>query len=209
MLIVHQNIDKEPEKMIIFDLDGTLANCEHRRHFIDVKEAMEKGFAYEDTYCDMDGYQSRGYFFTKDIDRRWKPNWQAFYEACTQDSVNEYVRYVMEGIHYGHEKEMEIWSGRCESVRDKTEVWLDKHIPKKWYQKLQMRPIGDNTPDDVLKERWLDEYYNQGDCGLRWATHDKCCRKIDFVFDDRPKVVRMWRRRGIFVFNCAQSDGEF
>jgi hypothetical protein len=29
------------------------------------------------------------------------------------------------------------------------------------------------------------------------------------VFDDRPKVVRMWRETGLFVFNCAQHDKEF
>ncbi len=34
-------------------------------------------------------------------------------------------------------------------------------------------------------------------------------KTIDFVFDDRPKVIRMWRRRGIFVFNCCQHDREF
>ena len=65
-----------------------------------------------------------------------------------------------------------------------------------WDRRLKMRPIGDSTPDDVLKERWLDEALAQG-------------KNIDFVFDDRPKVIRMWRRRGIFVFNCAQHDKEF
>lgn len=60
-----------------------------------------------------------------------------------------------------------------------------------------MRPIGDNTPDDQLKERWLDEHIVGSG------------KQIDFVFDDRPKVVRMWRRRGIFVFDVNQSGKEF
>ena len=59
-----------------------------------------------------------------------------------------------------------------------------------------MRPIGDFTPDDELKEKWLDEALSREEI-------------IDFVFDDRPKVIRMWRKRGIFVFNCNQTDEEF
>jgi len=59
-----------------------------------------------------------------------------------------------------------------------------------------MRPVGDSTPDDILKERWLDEAIANG-------------KTIDMVFDDRPKVVRMWQRRGIFVFNCCQHNEEF
>lgn len=61
---------------------------------------------------------------------------------------------------------------------------------------LKMRPIGDSTPDDVLKEKWLDEALKEG-------------KNVEFVFDDRPKVVRMWRRRGVFVFDVNQSGEEF
>jgi len=97
---------------------------------------------------------------------------------------------------------VQIWSGRCESVRHKTELWLWDHAgcgfdsTLTYPQILKMRPIGDNTPDDQLKERWMDEAIAEG-------------KTIDFVFDDRPKVIRMWRRRGIFVFNCCQHDEEF
>jgi hypothetical protein len=59
-----------------------------------------------------------------------------------------------------------------------------------------MRPIGDHTPDDELKERWLKEALAEG-------------KTIEYVFDDRPKVVRVWRKHGIFVFNCCQHEEEF
>jgi len=72
-------------KMIVFDLDGCLADCEHRRHFVDVSKAVEKGIAYEDTYCNIGGIQSNGYFLTVDPVRRWQPDWKAFYEACDKD----------------------------------------------------------------------------------------------------------------------------
>jgi hypothetical protein len=46
------------------------------------------------------------------------------------------------------------------------------------------------------KEKWLDEALAQG-------------KTIDMVFDDRPRIVRMYRRRGIFVFDVNQSGKEF
>ena len=163
--------------MIIFDLDGTLANCEHRRHFVDYNKWI--------------GKQTIGSDLSK-----FKPDWKAFYEACDKD---EPIMPVIE--HYRmqifHGKEVCIWSGRCESVREKTLRWLHNNsVGTSHIKELKMRPIGDHTPDDQLKERWLDEALAEG-------------KTIEYVFDDRPKVVRMWRKHGIFVFNCAQSDREF
>lgn len=170
--------------MIIFDLDGTLADCEHRRHYVD---PLKTGYI-------------------NDILQKWEPNWKAFYEDCDKDvpfipviqiftaietaNICPITKKIMSPVH--------IWSGRCESVRGKTEWWINHHVtPFLWDSfRLKMRPIGDSTPDDILKERWLDESLSQG-------------KKIDFVFDDRPKVVCMWRRRGIFVFDVNQSGEEF
>jgi hypothetical protein len=62
--------------MIIFDLDGTLANCEHRRHFVDSscissKEDFEKWI--------------KPFHDAKECPR-WKQDWKAFYEACDKDT---------------------------------------------------------------------------------------------------------------------------
>jgi hypothetical protein len=165
--------------MIIFDLDGTLANCEHRRHFVEKNDGKLR------------------------CGENWKPDWDAFHEACDKDTPIEPVLdvfiHLTQGEPFNHD--VQIWSGRCESVREKTLKWLVNLTGycedyRYWERRLKMRPIGDSTPDDILKEKWLDEALSEG-------------KKIDFVFDDRPKVVRMWRRRSIFVFNCNQSDEEF
>ena len=146
----------------------------------------------EGYYCNL---TSTPYF-----GKPWKPDWKSFYEACDQDKPIEPVVSTMRRLSQ-HEN-VQIWSGRCESVRHKTELWLWDHAgcgfdsTLTYPQILKMRPIGDNTPDDQLKERWMDEAIAEG-------------KTIDFVFDDRPKVIRMWRRRGIFVFNCCQHDEEF
>jgi hypothetical protein len=180
--------------MIIFDLDGTLADCEHRLHFVD----PEKNLNYRMCLEDASGKHKRGKWY-HDNGIEFIPDWKSFYEACDKDSGIESVISIMRRL--SKYEEIQIWSGRCESVRDKTINWLYNKIPcfcpMSWFDKnLKMRPIGDNTPDDELKEKWLDELLSQG-------------KTIDFVFDDRPKVIRMWRRRGIFVFDCNQNGKEF
>lgn len=178
--------------MIIFDLDGTLADCEHRRHFVDrnhpdnLNKILSK-ISLESTP-------------EPDPEPIWKPQWKKFFESCNDDIPIWPVVRVIESLKLNEvtlkDKEIQIWSGRCESVRDRTVHWLKYIIGNYTYSHLKMRPLGDSTPDEILKEKWLDEALENG-------------RKIDFVFDDRPKVVRMWRRRGIFVFDCNQSGKEF
>ncbi len=166
--------------MIIFDLDGTLADCEHRRHFVDLDKIHPNSMGLE--YSDG---------------RKWKPDWKSFYEACDKDQPICPVIKIFDSLR--RRNELHIWSGRCESTKQKTLDWFEsmisgEHCLHKFH--LKMRPVEDYTPDDVLKEKWLDESISQG-------------KTVDFVFDDRPKVVRMWRRRGIFVFDCNQTGAEF
>lgn len=197
--------------MIIFNLDGTLADCEHRRHFVDPSYR-------DDCYCHFPATleQSEGWFYNDVFlmsdppkAKKFVPDWHSFYDACDKDDPIESVIEIWnDKISLGMMGSHQIWSGRCESVRDKTEKWLYKHLICFQPNQLKMRPIGDNTADDVLKERWLNErcadLITAQIEGRNPSGHD-----IDFVFDDRPKVIRMWRRRGIFVFNCCQHDGEF
>lgn len=181
--------------MIIFDLDGTLTDCEYRRHLVDPlkNKNLVKGWNIK---------TSGLHWFDKDTLEKWKPDWPAFYEACDQDKPIKPTLDLIEEMLLKSD-DIRIWSGRCESVRDKTIKWLSYQIPMtmkwgsgKWEKYLKMRPIADSTPDDVLKEKWLDDALAFGET-------------IEYVFDDRPKVVKMWRRRGIFVFDVNQSGKEF
>ncbi len=164
--------------MIIFDLDGTLADIEHRCYLIDSEKNVCR--------CgDGEVECPRHQFF--------KPRWDAFFEACDKDKPNRSVIEVFDCLTMqGHI--IEIWSGRSESVRQKTILWLIDHVPC-FSSKvlLKMRPHGDSTPDDQLKEAWLDEALALG-------------KRIELVFDDRSKVVKMWRRRGIPCFQVAEGD---
>jgi hypothetical protein len=54
-----------------------------------------------------------------------------------------------------------------------------------------MRAAGDFTPDEELKWQWIAEY----DLSM-----------IMCVFDDRTKVVQMWRSLGLACFQVAPED---
>lgn len=186
--------------MIIFDLDGTLADCNHRKYLIDEQGIHPAYFRHPCPTCNDGSYHMIDIQFHKATGKKWKPNWNAFFEACSDDLPIKPVIMLFRNLLC--EDEIQIWSGRSESVREKTMQWISENIyerieriPQETFS-LKMRPIGDYTPDEVLKEKWLNEALAEG-------------KKIQFVFDDRPKVVQMWRQRGIFVFNCLQNDGEF
>jgi hypothetical protein len=87
-------------------------------------------------------------------------------------------------------------SGRSERTRIATQDWLRKNSFS-MYQKLYMRKADDFRSDDVVKLEILDEIIS--DYG----------KQPDMVFDDRKRVVDMWRRNGIWVFDCNQSGEEF
>lgn len=190
--------------MILFNLDGTLADCEHRRHFVDPRYRDDCYFHFPATLTQSEGWYYKDVLLACDPPKAKKfvPDWQAFYEACDKDGQIEPVIEILDGIYQNTVRfweEVQIWSGRCESVREKTIKWLEENIL--WDGlggkiSLKMRPIGDSTPDDELKERWLDEALAAG-------------KTIDFVFDSHKHCVGMWRRRGIFVFNCCQHEKEF
>ena len=84
-----------------------------------------------------------------------------------------------------------IFSGRDSISRKETESWLaGMGISPDFFR---MRPQGTFTPDDVLKKEWLDQEIEDG--------HEIMC-----VFDDRDKVVRMWRDNGIACFQVNWGD---
>jgi hypothetical protein len=54
-----------------------------------------------------------------------------------------------------------------------------------------MRAASDFTPDEELKRQWIEEYK---------LEHILC------IFDDRKKVVDMWRSLGLTCFQVAPGD---
>ena len=130
---------------------------------------------------------------------RSKPkNWKAFNAGIPGDQVNEAVRTVYRHFALSPfgDATVVIASGRSEEVRESTEEWLRRNDIIQ-YDKLYMRKDRDFRSDDIIKEEILKEIIT--DYG----------KKPDMVFDDRRRVVNMWRANGIWVFDCNQSGEDF
>lgn len=118
------------------------------------------------------------------LDRK---DWRGFFAACPGDTVIEHVRLVLWQLAAEHR--VEIWSGRSDEVRAETEAWLeDNDISAS--QLTFMRKAGDHRPDDVVKREFL-------------ANADQ---RPDVIFDDRARVVQMWRAEGIPCFQVAAGE---
>ena len=151
---------KQERKTIIFDVDGTIADVEHRRHLVN----GDKGF---------------------------KPDWDAFRKATEDDTPVQWVcdiakRYIAQG------DDVAFFSARNESEREITEKQISQWIGD-GHKGVFLRPNGDYTPDDEFKSALADKFIDMGG-------------KIDLIFDDRQKVVDMWRDKGFTVVQVADGD---
>lgn len=151
--------------LYIFDIDGTIALIDHRRHILDEVDDSNR--------------------------------WRRFYAACDKDTPNDPVIKTMESLRITG---AEIWffSGRSAEVRNKTVAWLTDNTSFMSHDLgaiLVMRDEGDYTADDTLKRSWYE----------RMLIQDQ--QRLIAVFDDRDRVVKMWRDVGVACFQVA--DGEF
>ena len=118
-------------------------------------------------------------------------NWDAWNAAMCNDVPNYPVLDTLYAL--AREFDIVLVSGRGSEYRKQTEDWLAKYdVP---YSALYMRAEGDHRPDDVIKAELADEVERE--------------YRILGVFDDRKRVVEMWRRRGIFVFDVSQGESDF
>jgi len=148
--------------LVVFDIDGTLANIEHRLDYV-----------------------------------RSKPkNWKAFDAGIPNDKVNYPVADVFWALDATDQHTIILASGRNERSRQATENWLRKNSLNA-YDKLYMRKADDFRNDSIVKREMLDEII---------ADYGK---KPDIWFDDRPRVVKAIRSRGVFVFDVYQGTVDF
>ena len=140
----------------VFDLDGTLADCQHR----------------------VEAHLTNG------------KDWPAFFAACPADKPISHVIELLLRLWNTKAVRIEIWSGRSDEVRRPTEEWLCANgISPNLL--TRMRKAGDHRPDDVIKREFLED----------------SDARPDIIFDDRDRVVAMWRYHGVPCFQVA--DGEF
>ena len=141
---------------IIFDIDGTLMDIDHRRHFVSGDNK----------------------------------DWVSFKEhTCADSPVDEVVDIALMYQDWG--ANIHLCSGRNESQREVTELQMRACGIE--YKTLQMRWEKNYEPDEVLKYDMLKQLREDG-------------YNPTLVFDDRDKVVQMWRDNGLKCFQVAKGD---
>lgn len=141
---------------IIFDVDGTLMDIEHRRHFVTQRP--------------------------KDF--------KSFREHTKFDTRKEDVFAIADSLQaQGHR--ILISTGRIKSEHDITVKQIrDGGID---FEKIYMRSDTDYRPDDELKEGYLEKMRRDG-------------YTPTIAFDDRQRVVDMFRSKGLTVFQVDEGD---
>lgn len=107
-------------------------------------------------------------------------------EKCDTDMLNTTVANLI------LERHVIFVTGREEIYRTLTSNWLLSKVATVGMA-LYMRPTGDTREDSIVKqeiyEREIKGKYN-----------------VEFVLDDRNRVVDMWRRQGLTCLQVAEGD---
>ena len=166
------------KKTVIFDLDGTLANIDVRRN----KSLKPNGKLNWDIFAAPDSIT----------------NW----DTPNEPVVKMAQMFDNEGFN------IVIFSGRNDRGFDATVEWLwDNKVPwdllVMWPDKFKDKswPVADGNPatpamrfmpDEKLKKAMLDTFVNKDN--------------VFCIFDDRKKVVDMWRQEGLTCFEVEEGN---
>ncbi|WP_433067343.1 hypothetical protein [Dactylosporangium sp. CS-033363] len=123
--------------------------------------------------------------------RRAPFDWHRVGEDAPIDPIIDVVQRLRGAVDY-----VTWMSGRSDACREATAGWLHLFAGADWAygDELYMRTHGDFRPDELVK-------------GELYLQHVEPKAHVRWVLDDRDKVVKMWRQRGLTVLQVA--DGAF
>lgn len=165
--------------LVVFDLDDTLADSRHRAHILQQEFPTESA------------------------------KWDAFFDECHKDEPVFEILAIYNSLAASGHYRVEIWTGRGEAVRAKTEKWLSlflfgghdfevvpyeaipyEVIPQSYKPVLRMRAVGDFRVDTEVKGDFLKE----------------AGQNPYMAFDDRDVMVKWWRDQGVTCLQVKESD---
>lgn len=130
--------------------------------------------------CDIDGTLAH-------MQNRSPYDW----DKVGDDVVDKTIKEILRTFYSTSEYDIILISGRDDVCKQITERWLDKNYI--FYDGLYMRKHNDNRPDEAIKKEIYDK-------------HIKDKYDVEFVLDDRNKVVKMWRGIGLKCLQVAEGD---
>ncbi len=149
------NPSQQRRKAVIFDVDGTIANNDHRRVWVQSKPK----------------------------------NWKAYNATMADDKPIDNI-INLANILSNHFRII-IVTARSADHEETTRDWLEKH--NVMHDFVYFRAEKDYRDDTIVKSEILDRILEEG--------HEPV-----MVFDDRTKVVNMWRERGLQCLQVAPGD---
>ena len=179
------------EKFIVVDMDGTLSDCEWRRHFVR-GETIHYDFC--PTLTSSEPVHFVGGHCVSCHTPKFKKDWKSFFEGVEKDPPNLPVLNLVKHLcYFGYD--LLIVSGRpMDQCGKGTEAWLRKYLLEAGIlpRHLFMRRGNDSRSDVEVKQEICDLLPKD---------------RIAYVLDDRSSVVEMWRKNGL---TCLQvADGNF
>ena len=170
-------------KFMVVDVDGTLANTDHRQQFVrppeDWHDCPEP--ILQHGVCSACHKLNPKHY-------KWKKDWLGFFKGVADDKPITPIMDIVTELALNYH--LIIVSGRPLDLCGKqTEDWLRKwKVP---YEFLFMRDGGDSRADTIVKQEILE-----------YLPKDR----IAFVLDDRDSVVKMWRDNGLTCLQVAPGD---
>ena len=151
-------------KVIVFDIDGTLANIEHRRSFVATKpknwKAFNAGIVNDTPHEDI--VSLAVLFYTL--------GYNAAFNGAPND---EYI--------------VVLCSGRGEEYREVTETQMSNFGVQ--YERLYMRPEKDHRPDDIIKVELLQQIREE--FGNPWLWFDDRTRVVNAIRAEGVRVLQV------------------
>jgi hypothetical protein len=119
-----------------------------------------------------------------------KKDWAGWFKDMHLDPVHEDVAQFYE---YAVERNIPVFicTGRDDSSREVSQSWLDDNGFN--VDELYMRHTGDRRDDSIVKKEMLEQ--------IRALGYNPV-----LAFDDRDRVVKMWRENGVRCFQVAPGD---
>lgn len=120
-----------------------------------------------------------------------RKDWAGFFADMGRDAPVQGLVDLTAWI--AHHATVVLLTGRPDNHAKVIRRWLAEHAV--FYDLLLMRPDGDRRPDTVMKrERYQRDIAPQYD--------------VRVVIDDRPSVIEMWRREGLYVLTAVDPGLE-
>ena len=167
---------KPAKGFVICDFDGTLADIMHRVHNVNKKVCC--------SVCKGEACKN-SHCICHD------KNWKAFFADIEKDKPRtDVMQMIVDYNAQGYD--VFIVSGRPDDTREASQAWLDRFIDRSVYKALIMRKAGDRRDDVIVKGEIFDQLF-------------KDPAKVITCIDDRPKVIRMWREKGLSVTDVGSG----